>query len=420
MRISRLWSIANWLKALAPKSPTLRASGKPRLTVQQRLRLVRPGEAIAAESTGAGRAPHREAPGQRPRVIVRVLIAHEDARIRDVYRRILLETDVNHDIAAFRELRARTKSFEVICCAPAEEAVALAQEAAAQQRPFAIAFIGVEASGCSGTWAAAGIRKADPGVEIVLCTARSAIDPREFGGLVPPEDKLSHLPNDSAASEVRQMIIALASKWLAERRVVRLAYFDALTELPNREQFRNRLSSAIERARQQSRLLALLYLDLDNFKDVNDTLGHAAGDELLRAVANRLRNSLRFTDGVGSGSAAIARAGDVARLCGDEFTAMLPDVRNSRDAAPVAERLIAAIRRPVRIAGSWVAVTPSVGIAIYPKDGTDGETLLRNADAAMYCAKGTRPGTYSFFAPAMNDLALRASDRSLLTHCISI
>ena len=184
MRISRLWSIANWLKALAPKSPTLRASGKPRLTVQQRLRLVRPGEAIAAESTGATGAPHPEAPGQGPRVVVRVLIVHEDARIRDVYRWILLETDVNHDIAAFRELRARTKSFEVICCAPAEEAVALAQEAAAQQRPFAIAFIGVQGSGCSGMWAAAGIRKADGAAEIVLCTAGSAIDPLEFGGLV--------------------------------------------------------------------------------------------------------------------------------------------------------------------------------------------------------------------------------------------
>jgi diguanylate cyclase (GGDEF)-like protein len=198
------------------------------------------------------------------------------------------------------------------------------------------------------------------------------------------------------------MIIALASKWLAERRVVRLAYFDALTELPNREQFRNRLSSAVERARQQSRRLALLYLDLDNFKFINDTFGHSAGDELLRAVANRLRNSLRITDGVGTGRCAIARAGDVARLGGDEFTAMLTDVRNSRDAAAVAVRLIAAIRRPLRIAGSSVAVTPSVGIALYPKDGTDGETLLRNADAAMYCAKGRRPGTYSFFDPAMN------------------
>ena len=144
MRIS-LWSIANWLKALGPKSPTLRVPGKPRLAVQRRLSLVGSGDPLGAESTGAGRTPHRAAPGQSPRVVVRVLIALEDARIRDAYRRILVETDVNHDIAAFRELRPRTKSFEVICCGGAEEAVALAQEAAVQQRPFAIAFIGVEA-----------------------------------------------------------------------------------------------------------------------------------------------------------------------------------------------------------------------------------------------------------------------------------
>ena len=396
MQISRLWFVAKWLEALAPKTRTVGEQGQ---AVPRRLRLV---------PAGTGRASHHDAPGQRPRVVVRVLIAHGDARIRDAYRRILLETDVNHDIAAFRELRSRflsTRSFEVICCARADGAVALAREAVLQQRPFAVAFIGVKARGCGGTRAAARIREADPAVEIVLCSARSAIDPLEFGGLVPPEDKLSHLASASPAREVRQMIIALASKWLAERRVVRLAYFDALTELPNREQFRNRLWSAIERAQQQSRLLALLYLDLDKFKGVNDTLGHAAGDELLRVVANRLRNGVRFSDGVGACSGAIACTGDVARLCGDEFTAMLPNIRNSRDAAPVAERLIAAIRRPVRIAGSSVVVTPSVGIAIYPQDGADAETLLRNADAAMYFAKGQRPGSYSFFDPAMRDVA---------------
>jgi len=407
MYLDKLWFMAKWLKALPP------------------------------ESSEPSCASQRQAPGPRPRVVVRVLIAHEDASVREAYRQILLETDVNHDIAAFRELRSRsahtagaacsrsnsflrTKSFEVVCCGRAEEAVALTQEAAVQQQPFAIAFIGVQTRGCSGTWAAARIREADPAVEIVLCTASSAIDPLEFGGLVPPEDKLSRLASPSAAGHVRQMIIALASKWLAERRVVRLAYFDALTELPNREHFRNRLSSAIELARQQCRLLALLYLDLDKFKGVNDTFGHAAGDELLRAVANRLRNSLRFADAVGSCRGAIARTGDLARLAGDEFTAVLPNLGNGRDAASVAERLIDAVQQPVRIAGSWVAVTPSVGIAIYPKDGTDGETLLRNADAAMYVAKGKRAGTYSFFNPAMSEGALRASARSALARCNSI
>jgi diguanylate cyclase (GGDEF)-like protein len=135
-------------------------------------------------------------------------------------------------------------------------------------------------------------------------------------------------------------------------------------------------------------------------------------------VANRLRNSLRFDDCLGSDSRAIARPGDLARLGGDEFTAMLPNLRNSRDAALVAQRLIDAVRRPLRLAGTWVAVTPSVGIAIYPRDGTDVDTLLRHADAAMYFAKGASTGTHSFFNPAMN--GSRAADRAPSTRCISI
>jgi len=437
MHLNKLWFLAKWLKASGWKSRPVDAPPEARRAAQRTLRLVRSQGSLPPESVPSWRTSERERPGRRPRVGIRVLIAHGNARVREAYRRVLLETEVNHDIAAFRELRSgstrtaraaisrvssflRAKSFEVTCCSRSEEAVALAQQAAQQNRPFAIAFIGVQAEGCSGTWAAARIREADPAVEIVLCSASSTIDPMQFCRLVPPEDKLSHLASSSAAGEVRQMIIALASKWLAERRVVRLAYFDALTELPNREQFRHRLSSAIEMARQQCRLLALLYLDLDKFKGVNDTLGHAAGDELLRAVAHRLRTSLRFNDGVGRCSGAIARPGDVARLGGDEFTAMLPDLRNSRDAALVAERLIEAIGQPLRVAGRWVAVTPSVGIAIYPKDGTDVETLLRNADAAMYLAKGARPGTYAFFDPALSDEAARAADRSTFTRTVSV
>ena len=432
MHVSKLWFLARWLKAFAAESRAVSAPREAGLAEHRTLTPVSPVEAHPTESIQPWCSAPRLAAGQRPRVSVRVLIAHEDATVREAYRRILLDTDVNHDIAVFRELRSRPtsgaassrvgyvrrfKSFEVTSCHRPEEAVALAQEAALQNRPFAVVFIGVQAGGCSGTWAAAQIRETDPAVEIVLCTGSAAVDPLEIAGLVPPEDKLSHLAGSSTASEVRQMIIALASKWLAERRVVRLAYFDALTELPNREQFRNRLSSAIETARQQCRLLALLYLDLDKFKSVNDTLGHAAGDELLRAVANRLRNSLRFDDSVGSCSAAMARPGNLARLGGDEFTVMLPNLRNSRDAALVAERLIDAVRQPLRLARTWVAVTPSVGIAIYPKDGTDVDTLLRHADAAMYLAKGERTGTHAFFNPAMN--GSRASDRSPFARSIS-
>ena len=141
------------------------------------------------------------------------------------------------------------------------------------------------------------------------------------------------------------MTIALASKWRAERRIVRLAYFDTLTGLPNREQSRNRLVGALQAAKENSRTLAVLYLDLDNFKRVNDTLGHAVGDELLCVVADRLRSSLRYGNDSDAGQAGSSRSGDIARLGGDEFLVLLPSLRTSVDAGNVAERLITGAAR---------------------------------------------------------------------------
>jgi predicted signal transduction protein with EAL and GGDEF domain len=205
------------------------------------------------------------------------------------------------------------------------------------------------------------------------------------------------------------MTIALGSKWRAERRIVRLAYFDTLTGLPNREQSHNRLVRALQAAKENDRTLAVLYLDLDNFKRVNDTLGHAAGDELLRLVADRLRNSLRDrldTAVPGTGTGAGPRLGDIARLGGDEFMVLLPSIRCAADAGSVAERLIEALREPVQLAANSLVVTPSVGIAVYPQDGDDALTLLRHADLAMYVAKRRSSGTYAYYDASMNAIAL--------------
>jgi len=187
---------------------------------------------------------------------------------------------------------------------------------------------------------------------------------------------------------------------------VRLAYFDTLTGLPNREQSNSRLVSAIVSAKERKRTLAVLYLDLDNFKRVNDTLGHAVGDELLCLVATRLRNALRYSDTVGTEPLGHARPGDLARLGGDEFMALLPNLRDADDAGIVAERLIGALREPMQLAATSLVVTPSVGIAVFPRDGTDAETLLRNADLAMYFAKRKCPGTFAFYDGPMNASAL--------------
>jgi len=358
------------------------------------------------------------------RTPVRVLVVDDEADIRDAYRQILLETEISQDIAGFRELRARLfakptsappagkalsrgASFDAVFCEQAETAVAAVQEALAQDQPFAVVFLDVRMPpGRDGVWAAMKIRELDPAIEIVICTAFSDVDPGEIGGIVPPEDKLSYLQKPFHPHEVRQMAIALGSKWRAERRIVKLAYFDALTGLPNREQSRNRLVGAIEAAKEHGRTLAVLYLDLDNFKRVNDTLGHAVGDELLCLVATRLRNSLRVGDPAKADSDVAGRLGDLARLGGDEFMVMLPNLRSARDAGTIAARLIRDLREPVQLALNSLVVTPSIGIAVFPQDGTDADTVLRNADLAMYFAKRKNPGTFAYYDVAMNAVAL--------------
>jgi diguanylate cyclase (GGDEF)-like protein len=359
---------------------------------------------------------------ERSQAPIRVLVVDDEADVRDAYRQILLQADVSRDLAAFHDLRTRLfrsadaapaqptsrgATFDPVFCDGAEVAVAAVKEALAGEQPFAVVFLDMRMPpGPDGVWAASRIRELDPAIEIVICTAYSDVDPCEIGGIVPPEEKLSYLQKPFHPHEVRQMTIALASKWRAERTVAKLAYFDSLTGLPNREQSRNRLVGAIEVAKLHERTLAVLYLDLDNFKRVNDTLGHAVGDELLRVVASRLRSTLRYGDR-GLDSSSISRPGDLARLGGDEFMVLLPNIRKPSDAGVIAERIIGALREPMQLALNSLVVTPSVGIAIFPSDGSDAETLLRNADLAMYFSKRKTPGTYSFFDAAMNASALQ-------------
>jgi diguanylate cyclase (GGDEF)-like protein len=358
----------------------------------------------------------------KKRLPIRVLIADDEAEVRDAYRQILLEADTSSETAMFHNLRDRLFSkqaadpaprnsapgeteFAPVFCDGAEAAVAAVRAALAADDPFAVAFLDMRMPpGPDGVWAAARIRELDPAIEIVVCTAYSDVDPRDIGGMVPPEEKLSYLQKPFHPHEIRQMTISLASKWRAEHRIVKLAYFDALTGLPNREQSRNRLNSALASAKQHERMLAVLYLDLDNFKRVNDTLGHAVGDELLCQVAARLRNSLRADDTVEE--LPTARSSHIARLGGDEFIVILPNIRSADDAASVAARLIAELQEPMRLAMHTLVVTPSIGVSMFPADGVEVDTLLRNADLAMYFAKRKGPGMSAFFDASMNDAAL--------------
>jgi diguanylate cyclase (GGDEF)-like protein len=355
---------------------------------------------------------------------IRVLVADDEAPLREAYRQILAPPPASDDSTTVRALRMRLETgavrppppsprsrstrFAAEICDGAQAAVAAVRQSLSSGDPFAVAFLDMRMPpGPDGLWAAARIRELDPAIEIVICTAFSDVDPAEIGRLVPPEEKLSYLQKPFHANEIRQMVVSLASKWRAEHRIIKLAYFDALTGLPNREQSRNRLTSALAAAEQQQRGLAVLYLDLDNFKRVNDTLGHAVGDQLLCAVARTMRNSLRTGDTVAAHASGDSRAGHVARFGGDEFIVVLPELQRAEDAGRVAARLIADLRQPVQLGPHSVVVTPSIGIAMYPRDGTDVDAQLRHADQAMYSAKRTAPGSHQFFDAAMNDIALR-------------
>lgn len=189
----------------------------------------------------------------------------------------------------------------------------------------------------------------------------------------------------------------------AENRIARLAYFDGLTGLPNRSAFLDRLEREVRRAAGDGGRLALLFVDLDGFKTVNDTLGHDCGDLLLQQAAHRLRAVLRPGDPV---ARAEGEAPELARLGGDEFTALVLDLADPEDALGAAQRVLAAFREPFVVDGRELVLSGSIGIAVYPEDGADATTLLKHADTAMYHAKERGRDNCQFYSASLTERAL--------------
>ncbi|MCI4431724.1 MAG: diguanylate cyclase [Burkholderiales bacterium] len=186
---------------------------------------------------------------------------------------------------------------------------------------------------------------------------------------------------------------------LVEQQVLRLAHFDSLTGLPNRPAFLERVNREIARARHKGSKLGVLFMDLDGFKQVNDSMGHAAGDEVLQAVADRLRDLVRPSDLV-SRFAQTPSDMELARLGGDEFTALLLDLSEPADALVVAQRIRDALARPLALQGQPLTVGVSIGISIFPNDGADAAALLDRADTAMYRAKAAGKGVCELYRRA--------------------
>ena len=196
-----------------------------------------------------------------------------------------------------------------------------------------------------------------------------------------------------AAGEKARFIVLsrdITERKQSEAHIARLAHFDSLTGLPNRRSFLERVDREIRRAEREGRALAVLFMDLDGFKNINDSMGHAAGDLLLQWAAERLRDGLRPTDLLSRPmelGEEVDAGFELARLGGDEFTALVLDIKCPDDAMAVAQRIGQMMRRPFTLDGRAVTLTTSVGIALYPEDGRDSATLLKHADTAMYHAK---------------------------------
>jgi diguanylate cyclase (GGDEF)-like protein/PAS domain S-box-containing protein len=203
------------------------------------------------------------------------------------------------------------------------------------------------------------------------------------------------------ANEMTRAAIAAA------KRNEHLAYHDALTDLPNRGLFNTLLNQGISEACRYDRQLAVVFLDLDRFKQINDTLGHEAGDQLLQEVAGRVMACVRESD-------------TVARLGGDEFVVLLPEVTGAKDAATVAQKILSAVSMPFTLMGNEFRVTASVGIAVYPQDGLDVQSLIKHADIAMYQAKGDGKNNFQFYSAQANAKTLeRLTLESGLRHALA-
>jgi diguanylate cyclase (GGDEF)-like protein len=192
----------------------------------------------------------------------------------------------------------------------------------------------------------------------------------------------------------------------AQKQIHDLAYYDLVTGLPNRAQLYENLAYALKVSDRLHSQFALLFLDLDHFKNVNDTLGHDAGDDLLRQVSDRLASVLRESDVMSAPSKDAGTKHTVARIGGDEFVVLLPNVTKAVDVAKVAERIGVTVSAPYTIHDVDVAITTTIGISLYPSDGRDAETLMKHADVAMYHAKENGRNGFQFYSKSIHDHAL--------------
>ena len=336
----------------------------------------------------------------------RLLMIDDNPAIHEDYRKILTGRDDSQisaaEAALFGESQATVSRpvFDVDTALQGREGVELARHAVAEGRPYSVAFVDMRMPpGWDGLETIENLWKVDPEIQVVVCSAYSDYDWMELLARLGRSDKLIVIKKPFEPIEILQSASALSRKWqnaralkrhveglervvtdrtrgleAANRQLRHLASHDSLTGLPNRLLLDDRITQAIAQANRQAHGFAVAVLDLDRFKLINDSLGHHAGDELLCEVASRLRGAIRAVD-------------SIARLGGDEFVIIFDGPMTRAESLEMGKRLLRVMEPSTRLLGIDVHVSPSIGIAFYPRDGATIDTLLAHADAAMYHAK---------------------------------
>jgi diguanylate cyclase (GGDEF)-like protein len=336
----------------------------------------------------------------------RLLMIDDNPAIHEDYHKILTGRDDTRisaaEAALFGEPQATVSRpvFDVDTALQGREGVELARHAVAEGRPYSVAFVDMRMPpGWDGLETIENLWKVDPEIQVVVCSAYSDYDWMELLARLGRSDKLIVIKKPFEPIEILQSASALSRKWqnaralkrhveglervvtdrtrgleAANRQLRHLASHDSLTGLPNRLLLDDRITQAIAQANRQAHGFAVAVLDLDRFKLINDSLGHHAGDELLCEVASRLRGAIRAVD-------------SIARLGGDEFVIIFDGPMTRAESLEMGKRLLRVMEPSTRLLGIDVHVSPSIGIAFYPRDGATIDTLLAHADAAMYHAK---------------------------------
>ena len=354
-------------------------------------------------------------------LIHRILVIDDNPSIHDDYRKILAGHAAGKVSAAEAALfgeqppAVERPTFDVDSAMQGRDGVERARAALTEGRPYSVAFVDMRMPpGWDGVETIEHLWAVDPEIQVVVCSAYTDYDWLELLTRLGHSDKLIVVKKPFEPIEILQCASALSRKWAnaralrqhveslervvtdrtrgleaANRKLRHLASHDSLTGLPNRLLLDDRISQTIAQADRQSHEFAILVIDLDRFKVVNDSLGHRAGDELLREVAQRLKSAVRTVD-------------TTARLGGDEFVILLGPPITESEAYAVAHRVIELMEPSMRLLGLDVHTSPSIGMAFYPHDGRTADTLLARADAAMYTAKERGRNNVQRYAAGMS------------------